>query len=54
MVEIGSFPPRYAVNEVAMGRVGSGFLHCTGDRSISGSTFSRVFSHRSAQSKTRL
>lgn len=54
VVEIGSFPPRYAVNEVAIGRVGSGFPHCTQDRSISGSTFSHVFSHRSAQSKTRL
>ena len=54
VVETGSFPPHCVVNVVAIRRVGSSFLYYTGDRSISGFTFSRVFLHGSAQSKTQL
>lgn len=54
VVEIGSFSPHYVVNVVAIGRVGSSFLYYTGDCSISGFTFSHVFLHGSAQSKTWL
>lgn len=54
VAEIGSFPPHYVVNVVAIGRVGSSFLHYAGDCSVSGFTFSRVFLHGAAQSKTWL
>lgn len=51
MLEIGSFPPHYVVNVVAMGRVGFNFLYYTGDCSVSGFTVSCIFLHGSAQSK---
>lgn len=36
VLEIGSFPPHYVVNVVAIGGVGFNFLYYTGDCSVSG------------------
>lgn len=54
VLETGSCPPHYVDNVEAIGRVGSSFPYHTGHCSVSGFTFSQVFLHASAQSKTQL